>query len=135
MKMSKTTKRIFSLVLIIAMCLSATMLEVFAASNETTLKGVDADSRKDVINYINKKLGAESVLYHGLVPGLKQTVTKKNGSITTCSKMTPQGLTLTSNYIIISAYCNCGQKHNSVLYMLDQKKKYDSGSLRDSISI
>lgn len=33
--------------------------------------------------------------------------------------MTPQGLTLTENYLLISAYCHDHQ-HHSVIYVLDR---------------
>lgn len=54
------------------------------------------------------------------VPGLKKasTLNLKNESVD-CPSMTPQGLTLTEKYLLISAYCH-DHRHNSVIYVLDR---------------
>ncbi|MBO0452517.1 YncE family protein [Candidatus Enterococcus murrayae] len=36
-----------------------------------------------------------------------------------CPSMTPQGMTLTENYVLISAYCH-DHRHNSVIHVLDR---------------
>lgn len=54
------------------------------------------------------------------VPGLKkaQTINLVN-LLDTCQSMTPQGLTVTEEFILISAYCHEHQ-HHSVIYVLDR---------------
>ena len=57
-----------------------------------------------------------------IIPGLQATETllygkKKASSI--CTSMTPQGLTVTEDYLLVSAYCQT-QQHNSVLYVIDK---------------
>lgn len=58
-----------------------------------------------------------------VIPGLTATETlvfgeKGNSSI--CTAMTPQGLAVTENYILVSAYC-FSKTHNSVIYVIDKK--------------
>ncbi len=38
-----------------------------------------------------------------------------------CTSMTPQGLAVTEDYVLVSAYCST-QKHNSVIYVIDKEK-------------
>lgn len=54
------------------------------------------------------------------IPGLEQ-VSSLNLSqqVERCSAMTPQGMTLTEKYLLISAYCHDHQ-HHSVTYVLDR---------------
>lgn len=57
-----------------------------------------------------------------IIPGLNSTrtlVTKGNVP-GICSSMTPQGMAVTEDYIMVSAYCHTKQ-HNSVIYMIDKK--------------
>lgn len=57
-----------------------------------------------------------------VIPGLTATETQiygKKGSSSICSSMTPQGLTVTENYILVSAYCFTNT-HNSVIYVIDK---------------
>lgn len=58
-----------------------------------------------------------------VVPGLLSTETQvfeeKNTSAI-CTSMTPQGLAVTEDYLIVSAYCG-SKTHNSVLYLIDKK--------------
>ena len=52
-----------------------------------------------------------------IIPGLKYTRTFLNAQGTeqaVCTSMTPQGLAVTDEYVLISAYCHTG-KHNSVI--------------------
>lgn len=54
------------------------------------------------------------------VPGLKKVHTLNwRNEKDHCTAMTPQGLTLTEDYLLISAYCHDHQ-HNSVIYVLDR---------------
>lgn len=58
-----------------------------------------------------------------VVPGLKATRTLQageTGEAKICSSMTPQGLAVAENYILISAYCRT-KEHNSVIYMIDKE--------------
>lgn len=54
------------------------------------------------------------------VPGLKKIIslTDRNER-QRCNAMTPQGLTLTEDYLLISAYCHDHQ-HRSIIYVLDR---------------
>ncbi len=57
-----------------------------------------------------------------VVPGLAATKTqvyREQGTCDMCTSMTPQGLCVTEEYLIISAYCHSGT-HNSVLYVVDK---------------
>ncbi len=59
-----------------------------------------------------------------VVPGLKATYTLedyRDGSAGPgiCTSMTPQGVTVTENYVLVSAYCHT-KKHNSVIYVIDR---------------
>lgn len=57
------------------------------------------------------------------IPGLASTRTldsNKSSEITTCTSMTPQGICVTEEYILISAYCHTGS-HNSVVLVLDKE--------------
>lgn len=55
------------------------------------------------------------------VPGLKKarSITREGGKAT-CLDMTPQGLTLTEDYLLISAYCHT-HEHHSVIYVVDRR--------------
>ncbi|MDO5336003.1 MAG: hypothetical protein Q4E89_00885 [Eubacteriales bacterium] len=58
-----------------------------------------------------------------VIPGLTSTRTleiAEGGQIASCSSMTPQGITVTEEYVLISAYCKT-KKHNSVIYVLNKK--------------
>ena len=59
-----------------------------------------------------------------VIPGLKNTrtlLTKKGATPAMCTSMTPQGLAVTEDYVLVSAYCST-QKHNSVIYVIDKEK-------------
>lgn len=56
------------------------------------------------------------------IPGLKSTRTlssNKGEEIQICTSMTPQGLAIADDYLLISAYCHT-HEHNSVVYVLDK---------------
>ena len=72
---------------------------------------------KSMYNYVSGDGGAY------VVPGLKATKTLKSrtkGKPSICTSMTPQGLAVTEEYILISAYCRT-KEHNSVIYVLDKE--------------
>ena len=57
-----------------------------------------------------------------VIPGLLSTTTLENNQIKTiveCDSMTPQGVTMAGDYLLISSYCH-EHKHNSVFYVLDK---------------
>lgn len=54
------------------------------------------------------------------VPGLKKASSLNlRNEKEHCTSMTPQGLTLTEDYLLISAYCHTHQ-HHSIIYVLDR---------------
>lgn len=58
-----------------------------------------------------------------IIPGLKYTRTFLNvqgSEPAVCTSMTPQGLAVTADYLLISAYCHTG-KHNSVIYVINKE--------------
>lgn len=70
--------------------------------------------------FTNRSSEVEEGTY--IIPGLNATETllygqKKFSDI--CTSMTPQGLTVTEDYLLVSAYCQT-QQHNSVIYVIDK---------------
>lgn len=60
-----------------------------------------------------------------IIPGLKSTRTITESTIQDvdiCTSMTPQGVAVTEDYVLISAYCQT-KEHNSVLYVVDKETK------------
>lgn len=59
-----------------------------------------------------------------VIPGIRQSQALQGQFrvLTMCTSMTPQGMTVTEDYIFISAYCYT-HKHNSNLFMIDRKTK------------
>ena len=58
-----------------------------------------------------------------VIPGLEATRTLKirtTGTPDMCTSMTPQGLAVTEDYLLISAHCRT-KEHNSVIYVLDKE--------------
>lgn len=56
------------------------------------------------------------------IPGLEATKTlteNQDGEVEMCTSMTPQGLAVVRDYILVSAYCHT-HKHNSVVYVMDK---------------
>jgi len=54
------------------------------------------------------------------IPGLSKVLSlDKNQQLEFCTAMTPQGLTFTEEYLLISAYCH-EHMHHSVIYVLDR---------------
>lgn len=67
-------------------------------------------------NYENEK---DNGTY--IIPGLKATRTlNKDGEEEMCTSMTPQGVAVIDNYLLISAYCHTKQ-HNTVIYVLNKE--------------
>lgn len=59
-----------------------------------------------------------------VIPGMRRSEALQGQfhALTMCTSMTPQGMTVTENYIFISAYCHT-HKHNSNLFMIDRRTK------------
>ena len=58
-----------------------------------------------------------------IIPGLRYTRTFLNAEGTkqaVCTSMTPQGLAVTEDYLLVTAYCHTNT-HNSVIYVIDKK--------------
>lgn len=58
-----------------------------------------------------------------IIPGLDTTETQvfgKKGTSSICTSMTPQGLAVTEDYLLVSSYCR-SNTHNSVIYVIDKK--------------
>ena len=58
-----------------------------------------------------------------IIPGLRYTRTFLNAQGTkqaVCTSMTPQGLAVTDEYVLVSAYCHT-EKHNSVIYVINKE--------------
>ena len=58
-----------------------------------------------------------------VIPGLLETISlvdDRSGTPSICDSMTPQGVTVTDEYLLISAYCH-DHEHNSVMYVLDKE--------------
>ena len=87
-------------------------------SKVTTVKSI-SENKGQAEKYLEDKVG--TIKRSGLIPGLKKAVTRTNAGtkVTTCSGMIPQGMTFAGDYLLISAYCGCGDKHRSVIYVLD----------------
>lgn len=82
-------------------------------------------SQKEAFSYFAFD-GREKEKEYGtyVIPGLKNTrtlLTEKGAIPAMCTSMTPQGLAVTEDYVLISAYCST-QKHNSVIYVIDKEK-------------
>ena len=60
-----------------------------------------------------------------IIPGLKSTKTLHSNEDTkpcACTSMTPQGMCVAKDYLLISAYCHT-HSHNSVIYVMDLETK------------
>lgn len=82
-------------------------------------------SQKEAFSYFAFD-GREKEKEYGtyVIPGLKNTrtlLTEKGATPAMCTSMTPQGLAVTDDYVLVSAYCST-QKHNSVIYVIDKEK-------------
>lgn len=58
-----------------------------------------------------------------VIPGLTATQTQvfgEKGTSSVCTSMTPQGMAVTEDYVLVSAYCG-SKTHNSVIYVIDKK--------------
>lgn len=56
------------------------------------------------------------------IPGIEATVSLEDDKRSICSMMSQQGLCVTEDYILMSAYCH-SHNHNSVLYVIDKETR------------
>lgn len=112
-------KRFITLLLCLAMLVSVLSVPASAA-NVTTVSRI-SQSSTSALNYLKSKVGTVNATF--TIPGLNQAVTRTNDgkTVTTCKGMVPQGFTFVGGgkYALISAYCDCGAKHRSVIYVMD----------------
>lgn len=107
--------------LILCALLSATGF----AANVTTVANITQDTSA-ALDYLKTQFGTTGDTY--TIPGLVQAVTRDTTgeTVTTCDNMVPQGLAFcgpSGKYLLISAYCNCGASHRSVIYVIDASSK------------
>lgn len=88
---------------------------LYSESSYEQLMHTYLDTSEDVIE--------QAIAQSYIVPGLKATRTIEGNDTHTqviCTSMTPQGITMSEQYVFISAYC-CTKQHNSVIYVLDRE--------------
>ncbi len=88
----------------------------------------DADKQASILENFDEMYDAmagnlaEKDLGMIVVPGLEATRTLASNdskAIVMCTSMTPQGMCVTEDYILVSAYCHT-KTHNSVVYVIDK---------------
>lgn len=100
---------------------------------ETSTSQQPLYSLKSRRNWLSLTPKIKAAAFHGraaeidygtyVIPGLTSTRTQifgEKGSSDLCTSMTPQGLAVTEDYLLVSAYCHSGT-HNSVIYVIDKK--------------
>lgn len=100
-------------------------IEMPAGTVETSTEGVCSSSH---IRQVLKRYAVFRGVWFSsvkedtfVIPGLKSTRTLKDDNreeLSVCTSMTPQGLCLVKDYLLISAYCHTKQ-HNSVIYVMN----------------
>ncbi len=133
LSIKKTAKCIFSVLLAVVFCISSSSLQVLAA-NVSTMETITQDITA-ALTYAENNVGIHSGAY--TIPGLMQTVTRNTAGDTVqlCYNMVPQGMCFASNgdYLLISAYCNCGASHRSVIYVINAStKEYETTLILDT---
>ena len=101
----------------------------FVATN----KNASVHSLQGMISMLRRKEELVSFAFGGrmaetqygtyIVPGMDYTrsiTLEEPGIPAVCTSMTPQGLAVTEEYVLISAYCHA-HKHNSVIYVIDKE--------------
>ena len=121
--MKKKVYRILWFIVCVAILCSNLTLIGFAA-NVTTVASIP-QSTSAALSYLQANVGTINGKY--TVPGLMQSVTRDStgATVTTCTGMVPQAITFAGGgqYILISAYCDCGANHRSVIYMINGETK------------
>lgn len=101
----------------------------FVATN----KNASVHSLRGLVSMLRKKEELVTFAFGGrmtetqygtyIIPGLDYTrslAAGETGTPAVCTSMTPQGLAVTEEYVLISSYCHAG-KHNSVIYVIDKE--------------
>ncbi len=104
------------------------------AANVSTVATIPQDISA-ALDYADNNVGLNSGEY--TIPGLMQTVTRNSAGDTVqlCTGMVPQGMCFADggNYLLISAYCNCGSGHRSVIYVINASSKaYETTLILDN---
>lgn len=137
-KRSRTQKVLLG-ILIALLILAATAgpyavyVFVLRGQSETAARSRRTNTNAVYYKTQNKMLSAMSLRFPNLtplvqdsvtIPGMRQAEALEGQfrALTTCTSMTPQGMTVTEKYIFISAYCHT-HKHNSDLFMIDRRTK------------
>lgn len=104
--------------------------ELYSNAEQTTCEEIYSDEQilsvLEKYEYLNERYDLEQVVSDSFViPGLKATYTLEDwqdntAGPSTCTSMTPQGIALTEDYVLISAYCYTG-RHHSVIYVVDRE--------------
>lgn len=129
----RLSKMLFSALLAVLICVPYVSLSAFAA-NVSTVATIPQDISA-ALDYADNNVGLNSGEY--TIPGLMQTVTRNSAGDTVqlCTGMVPQGMCFASNgdYLLISAYCNCGAGHRSVMYVINASTKaYETTLILDN---
>lgn len=96
-----------------------TMEEVYTLKSRKQLLSLTPEVKRAAFN----GRAAENDYGTYIIPGLKATKTQifeEKRSYDICTSMTPQGLAVTEDYLLVSAYCHTST-HNSVIYVIDKK--------------
>lgn len=136
----KRNMRFMGIVLVVLLALTAYLWYVVVYRTKVEPKPASEETNTDAALYsLNKQLSvlepfeemyrlsfagraAEENYGTMIIPGLKSTRTlasDKGGKISICTSMTPQGMCIAQDYLLISAYCHT-RTHNSVVYVLDK---------------
>lgn len=79
--------------------------------------------KSELVDFAFDGRAAETDYGTYVIPGMKSTRTflaKEGEKKATCTSMTPQGMAIADDYILISAYCHT-HEHNSVIYVIDKE--------------
>ncbi len=130
---NRAAKCIFAVLLAVVLCVTGASTLAFAA-NISTVEAITQDISA-ALTYAEENVGINSGAY--TIPGLIQTVTRNSAGDTVqlCDGMVPQGMCFASNgdYLLISAYCNCGAGHRSVIYVINASTKaYETTLILDT---
>lgn len=132
--MRKTRKKLLLLALTALLSFALAAPGSAVSSAVTTVEKIP-QSTAAALTYQKNNVGTPNATY--TIPGLMCAVTRSNdgSTVEACTGMVPQAMTFAGDgkYLLISAYCSCGSKHRTVLYMLDGKTmEYLSTVILDS---
>lgn len=138
----KKSIKFLSIILTVLVVLSSFAVVSFAAETDKTTTGYRYESRFNFARILYNDFSLVTEEYYA-IPGLENTLLSGDKS---CTAMTPQGLTVSEDFIFISAYCGVKkykteleenisygknaeklekeknhEVHNSVIYILDRE--------------